>query len=93
MQVGSLVGLVKPLVNRLADKFAVTLPVMGKIYTVRDIQKFEMGVAILLVEIHNQPIKFVEGFQEPYFPIEKFSELLPPKEHEISELLEQPQYA
>jgi hypothetical protein len=84
MKVGSIVECVKPS-NYLTDDIH---PVVGKIYTVREINT-NVSTGLRFEEIVNEMKMQHYGFvEEVSFDIKRFRELLPPDEVNLEELLE-----
>ncbi len=88
MQIGSIVECIRD--DFETDGYKnVCFPVKGKTYTVREIQEDE-GVNIMLEEIINPKMLYLNGYGEVYFDAEAFRELLPPDAVSLEELLEEP---
>lgn len=87
MQTGSLVECIKDL-QKYAP-YGESTPIMGNIYTVREIVEIQDDVGIRLEEIVNLPQIYREGFNECAFHIEDFRELQPPMDIEIDKLIEE----
>lgn len=94
MEVGSLVEKINNNISRWAEVFNYKIPVMGKVYTIRDIEHYKKGDAIFLEEIWNCPIPVKQSdgsviFREVGFDINNFRELMPPTSISIDEILKQ----
>lgn len=83
MKEGSLVECVE---SPIPSNYGETMPVVGEIYTVREIYSDGKDTAIRLVEIHNPVREYADGFIEVSFWVECFRELQPPMD--LSELME-----
>lgn len=75
MRVGSLVECVKQFVSH--PTYGEKFPVLGKVYTVRDIVMYNEA-SLLLEEIVNPKYLYQQGVTECCFFIDNFRELLPP---------------
>lgn len=78
MKIGSLVECVETPHVKDPD-YNAEIPTKGKIYTVRDVAKFEVGIGVVVHELQNKPYLFRDtGIMEPYFPIKIFRQVQPP---------------
>lgn len=90
MKPGSLVELVKPLPKPLPHllAFVIWLPVMGEVYTVRELSERATNSTKPHLALEEGCVGNYMGV-ELGLPVEFFRELLPPMD--LSELLEQPE--
>jgi hypothetical protein len=88
MKVGSLVECIKSFTAKETN--GENVPILGNIYTVRDITKIGGNVGLRLEEIINYPQLYKEGVFECAFFIERFREIQPPLDIDIESLIETP---
>lgn len=90
MKVRSLVTLLKPTpdTSDYVKPFVKWLPVMGEIYTVRDLSEDACGSTKPHLVLEEGVLGFYMG-KELAMPVELFRELLPPMD--LSELVEEPE--
>jgi hypothetical protein len=99
MKVGSLVERIRirperandPVTIETARNSGYVFPVIGTIYTVREIRTIKR-LSILLEEIVNPKVQTVHGFLEISWNVESFRELQPPMDLSFIKELQQPQY-
>jgi hypothetical protein len=99
MQVGSLVEMVNNYTAEekyYANMIGVVMPVVGPVYTVREIVDDDGETCLLLEEIVN-PDRFpafpqLDDLGEPCWEIEKFRELQPPQAIDVEALMEESIY-
>lgn len=91
MQVGSLVECIESFNNdnRGIYKDIEKNPIVGNIYTVRNIVELNEKIGIQLEEIMNPILKYNDCIGETFFNIKKFREIQPPMEINIEELMEE----
>jgi hypothetical protein len=86
MEIGSLVEALHTFVFRPGTE---NVPIKGNIYTVRGIRTSSGSTGIVLEEIINPVIQFLDLTGEVHFWIERFREIQPPMTIDISELQHQ----
>ena len=88
MKVGALVECINDTWKQKTIETVPNLPIKGKYYTIRTVDKFPHGIGVTLEEITNaRTVQYQGQLVEPNFDAERFRELtdLP----DIEELLEE----
>ena len=88
MKVGALVECINDTWKQKTIETVPNLPIKGRYYTIRTVDKFPNGVGVTLEEVvNNRTVQYKGQLLEPSFDAERFRELtdLP----DIEELLEE----